>query len=336
MKRVWSLTFPSWLLGAFLVLPLLEGQDVAGIVLFKSAWYEQDSADDPVPLPAAEDPYDVSATVYLSDELLSDPDWGLWINGMTLRTPGGRTEGLMPDFDWGLFEFYDGAVSAPALNSRYAAGDYRFTLSSVISGDSVYNVPLAADDYPPAPKVTNFDAAQKIDPQEDFAVHWVDFTGGGEREIWFELFDDATFEAVFDAGPLDPDQTSLTIPAGTLVADTAYWLRLTFTRYTHLSPATVPETYSGFEAYNNLRLLAIAGGSEPETSAITGYRLLPDGDLELTATCTPDRPLTVHGATELAGLWSSLQTSTPTSSPAVLIVPRASLGERHFLRLSQE
>lgn len=327
-------------LGGLLILltfvaPALPGQDVAAIFLFKAAWYEQNTAGDPQPMTAVSDPFDVTATVYPSDELLRDPEWYLWVSGVTLRTPAGRTEGLALNIDADSFDLHYGAVSQQALDLRYGSGNYRFIFSSLISGDSVYNVPLTAADYPPAPKCTNFDAAQKVDPTKDFTLRWVDFTGSGQRSIQFAVMDQADATG-FDAGSLDGDETSVTIPAGTLLADTANRVLLTFTRYTYVSGATVPETYSGFDAYNAIPLKTIAGGAAPDPSRITAYRVLENGDLELTVTCTPDRPLTVLGGAALEVAWSNLQTTTPSSSSIALIVPKASLGDRLFIRLFQE
>ena len=73
-------------------------------------------------------------------------------------------------------------------------------------------MPLAADDYPPAPKVTNFDAAQHVDPTRDFTLRWSVFDGAGDRTVWLEIVDGETFELVFDPGPLDGDATSVVIP----------------------------------------------------------------------------------------------------------------------------
>lgn len=326
----------TFVLIAGLLSTSLLGQDISTITLFKAAWYEQWTADDPALYPDADDPYDITAYAYLSEEALSDPDWYWWIQGMTLRTPGNRTEEMTIDYDAGIFDLYAGAVSAGALNLRYTAGTYRFTLSSLISGNSIYNVPLAADDYPPPPKVTNFDAAQTIDPTRDFALRWVPFTGGGTRRIYLEIYDGESFETVYAAGPIDGSATAEVIPAGTLVADRDYLARLAFTRYTYYSSTTVPEAYAGFDAVNMILLSSSSGGSTPDPSRITACRLLENGDLELTAECAPGFPLTVEGAAALDGPWSTLDATTPASSSLVVVLPRAALGNRTFLRLRQD
>lgn len=336
MQHTFRPILTGWLVLATCLATRSLAQDVGEIFMFKAVWYEQTSAAGPELIPMAEEPYDITISAYLSDELLSDPEWWLWVTGMTVRTPGGRTEGLTPDFDLGSFEFYEGATSQQALNTRYAPGNYRVSFMSVITGESRYDVPLAADDYPPPPQCTNFAAAQKVDPTRDFTLRWAAFTGEGEREIWLHVTDPLTGEFVFYAGPLDGTETAIDIPAGMLTPNTLYTVWLSFTRYTHIAFDTVPETYSGFDAYNSFPLRSISGGTSPDPAIITGCRVLENGDLELTATCTPDRPLTVAGSAQLDGSWSNLQTDTPADSPVVLVVPKAALGNRLFLRLFQE
>ena len=336
MKRPLTFFFGAFLGLAMFLAPALRAEDVGAIFLFKAVWYSQDSAGEPELVPGADEPYDITASIYLTDEVLSDPDWDWWISGMTVRTPRGETRALTIDYEEGGFDYYDGAVSQQALNSTYGPGNYRFTLMSYITGESTYDVPLASDDFPPAPRCTNFDAAQRVDPTKDFMLRWAPFTGEGEREIWIHVTDSETGEFVFYAGPIDGAETAIDIPSGMLTADTTYWVWITFTRYTHLSYQVLPETYSGFDAYNSFPLKATSGGSAPDPAVITGYRVLENGDLELTATCTADHLLTVQGAGALNAPWSDLQTTTPASSQVVLTVPKATLGNRLFVRLFQE
>lgn len=336
MKRPFTSFLGAWLGVAMLLAPAAHAEDVRAIFLFKTVWYEQNDAGDPVPIPSADEPYDITADVYLTDETLSDPEWYWWISGMTVRTPSSQTHGMTIDYEEGGFDYYDGAVSQQALNSKYGPGSYRFTLSSYITGDTRYDVPLASDDYPPAPRCTNFDAAQRVDPTKDFTLRWATFTGEGEREVWIHITDSETGEFAFYAGPIDGAETAIDIPAGKLTSDTTYRVWILFTRYTHLSYQTLPATYSGFDAYNSFPLKATSGGSAPDPAVITAYRVLENGDLELTADCTADHPLTVQGARALDAPWSDLQTTTPASSQVVLTVPKATLGNRLFLRLVQE
>jgi hypothetical protein len=308
--------------------------ELAELYLFKAAWHTQTSDADPELLPQVQDPFDLTATAYLSEEVFADPDALLFITGMTLRAG----TGLHPmDYDpgAGAFRFYNGAVTAQALNLRYPPGIYRFTLHSLITGESRYNVPLYDDDYPPAPKVTNYTAAQQIDPARDFTLRWTDFTGGDVREVWVQIAVATNGQVVFAPPPLDGGATSVVVPAGTLEPETNYQALLTFRRYTHADfGTTLPSVYAGFEANNLLPLRTGTGGS-PAPPRFTGWKRLANGDLELTVESPTARLLTLVAAEALDGAWTNLQTIASTGGATTFVVPRAALGGRQFFRVRE-
>lgn len=307
--------------------------EVAWVSVFKAAWYVQETDAEPALLPQAQNPFDLLARAQLSPEFLADPDNLLFISGMTLHAPFAHVMNFDPES--GLFWYYVGAVTAQALNLRHPPGNYRFTLHSVISGDLHYTVPLMSDDYPPAPRLLNFTAAQAIDPAQDFTLRWNEFTGTGGREIRLEIARADTAEVVLAEGPLPGDRTSLRIPAGTLTPETDYLATLTFTRYTTEWLDTDPQAFAGFEAVTQFPLrTGPAGGSPP--ARFTGWRRLPNGDLELTLEGAPGRPLTLLGADALNGPWSPLETRTPAGTTTTFVVPAGQLGNRRFFRGREE
>lgn len=308
--------------------------EVAWVSVFKTAWYVQEADAEPELLPQAQNPFDLLARAQLSPEFLADPDNLLFISGMSLRAPT-QTYPLNFDPESGLFWYYVGAVTAQALNLRHPPGNYRFTLHSLISGQLHYTVPLPADDYPPAPRLLNFPAARAIDPAQDFTLRWNEFTGPGGREIRLEIARADTAEVVLAEGPLPGDLTALRIPAGTLAPETDYLATLTFTRYTTESLDTDPQAFAGFEAITQFPLHTGPAGGAPPTR-FTGWRRLPNGDLELTLEGAPGRPLTLLGAEALNGPWSSLETRTPAGTTTSFVVPAGQLGDRRFFRAREE
>lgn len=308
--------------------------EVSWVSVFKAAWYVQETDAEPELLPQAQNPFELLARAQLSPEFLADPDNLLFISGMTLRAPT-QTYPMNFDPDSGLFWYYFGAVTAQALNLRHPPGNYRFTLRSLISGELHYTVPVASDDYPPAPRLLNFTAAQAIDPAQDFTLRWNEFTGSGSREIRLEIARADTAEVVLADGPLPGDRTSLRIPAGTLAPETAYLAMLTFTRYTTESLDTDPQAFAGFEAVTQFPLrTGPAGGSLP--ARFTGWRRLPNGDLELTLEGAPGRPLTLLGAETLNSPWTPIETRIPVGTTTTFVIPTGQLGDRHFFRAREE
>lgn len=325
-------------IGALTVAGCLAGAtaragEVAWVSVFKTAWYVQEADAEPALLPQAQNPFDLLARAQLSPEFLADPDNLLFISGMTLHAPFPHAMNFDPES--GLFWYYVGAVTAEALNLRHPPGNYRFTLRSVISGELHYTVPLYTDDYPPAPRLLNFTAAQAIDPAQDFTLRWNEFTGTGGREIRLEIARADTAEVVLAEGPLPGDLTALRIPPGTLTPETDYLGTLTFTRYTTEWLDMDPQAFAGFEAITQFPLRTGPAGGAPPTR-FTGWRRLPNGDLELTLEGAPGRPLTLLGADALNGPWSSLETRTPAGTTTTFVVPAALLGDRRFFRAREE
>lgn len=313
----------------------LQAGDLAALTLFKAGWYAQSQDAEPEPLLQALQPFDFTATAALSPELLADPDALLFISGLTLRTPAGRTVALELDLQAGLFVWYEGAVSAQALNLRYGPGTYRFTLHSLISGDTSFTVPLPADEYPPAPRLLNFTAAQAVDPSRDFTLHWNAFTGGGERVIGLEIARVAPFEVVWAADSLSGEATTHRLPAGTLEPETSYRLTLRFTRYSHASPTADPPAFAGFESYTEVPLRTVQAGGSP-VARFTTWRRLPEGGLELTLENPAGRRLTLEGAEGVNGPWTDLETRTTAGPTTTFVVSAGQLGARRFFRARLE
>ncbi len=329
-----TLGFRPWARGLLGALSLAgvasRAGEVAWVSVFKAAWYVQDREAEPELLPQAENPFDLLARAQLSPEFLADPDNLLFISGMSLRAP---TQTYAMNFDpaGGLFWFYAGAVTAQALNLRHPPGNYRFTLHSLISGDVHFTVPLAADDYPPAPRLLNFTAARAIDPAQDFPLRWNEFRGAGGREIRIEIARADTADVVLAEGPLSGDLTTLRIPAHTLEPDTGYLATLTFIRYTTQWLDTDPQVLAGFEATTQFPLrTGPAGGSPPPR--FTGWRRLPGGNLELTLAHPPGATLTLLGSETPSGPWQELETRPTTGTTTTFVVPAAQLGDRRFFR----
>lgn len=312
----------------------LAAQDVAEIDLYKRSWYSQTDDSGPVLLPIAQYPYDLDATVFLTTELLNDQDALDWISGMTLRTPQGSTKVMEFDASYG-FSFTDQAVSAASLNSRYGVGTYRFTLTSLITGQQNYNTSLGGDAYPPAPRILDFATTQNINPYRDFVLRWTSFSGTGDKYAIVQAWDIDTFSTVYYDGPFGAAQTSVTIPAFTFEPNRTYGAVVILQRDTYSSPATTPQLFSGFEAYT-LFTMHTTDGSALEPSKFVGATIRPNGDLELAVQCTPGRNLVVQGTTAIGGAWGELSRSVPQVSSETVVIQAASLGNRQILRAYQE
>ena len=309
----------------------LLAQDVAEIDLYKRARYRQVDDSGPTLLPVGQYPFELDATVWLSNDILNDPEQLDFLAGMVFRTPAGTSKAMDLDPSFG-YTFADEAVSAVLLNTWYGAGTYRFTLSSLIYGPEVSNVTLGADDYPPAPRVLNFPTTQSIAPAQDFTLQWTSFSGAGDRYATVEIWDadsgvDVYFPPLFDAA-----QTSVVIPAGTFEPGKTYEAVVVLIRITFSSGATTPALSSGFEAYTRFQMQTTA----LQRPVIESIRARPDGGVDLSIRCTVGRNLVVQGMPGIGGSWRDLQTVTPEASPKPILVPAADLGNLQILRAYQQ
>src|SRR5580765_1072109 len=88
-----------------------------------------------------------------------------------------------------------------AMNSLYRSGTYRFDFDSENDFFGIAYVNLNGDTYPPAPHVTNYTAAQTINPAASFAVQWDPFTGGTTDDtVELYVYDETDAVIYTDAG----------------------------------------------------------------------------------------------------------------------------------------
>lgn len=132
----------------------------------------------------------------------------------------------------------DRAASQAALDATYGAGTYTF--SFITAHDGVKNLPisLSGNAYPPAPHISNFAAAQAIDPSAPFLLTWDPFVGGTTNSL-VQLRIENTSGQVFGTAArpgatnaLNGTAQGLTIPAGTLAPGHSYLGHLLFETFT--------------------------------------------------------------------------------------------------------
>jgi hypothetical protein len=164
--------------------------------------------------------------------------------GAALITPPGSfmPKLLMGDDKLELNEYF---ASQSALDGAFPSGAYSFM---IISGDGQMDTPatltLSASSYPNTPQISNFAAAQDIDPESDFVLNWNAFEGGAATD-WIHLvvmdeFGDTIFETGYpgQSGELNGAARSVTIPAGVLNSGMSYTAALSFAKITSRNTAS--------------------------------------------------------------------------------------------------
>ena len=217
--------------------PATHANDILFYVLNKGVLFTQTNAAAPV---TDLNPFSIYA--FVADRNLQ----GNNINSVTVDFPGGplgfvpqateRKTSAVIDLE-ALVSFSTQA----ALDANFPNGDYTFNFDTVNDGVFSDTLNLSGDSYPSAPHISNFTAAQSIDPAADFVLTWDAFPGGTTNSVIHLNIYEGT-NLVFETGFLVSDFASLNglarsvlIPAYTLRGLTTYRAFLTFVNSSSVS-----------------------------------------------------------------------------------------------------
>ena len=147
------------------------------------------------------------------------------VTNVTLTPPSKSPISL--DLDVNEFRFRDEYMSQTALDIDFPNGNYVFSIKS-LKYDSSVPVSLTGNTYPAAPLISNFTAAQAINPNQDFTLTWNNLGLTSNDFLLIEITDSTHDNTIFETpGPLMPgalpgNLTSFTIPANTLCPGAQY------------------------------------------------------------------------------------------------------------------
>ncbi len=206
-----------------------------------------------------------------------------------------------------------GYTTQSDLDAAYPPVNYTFTMKSVNSNQSVtMNLPSTLA-QPPAPYITNYAAAQAIDPSQPFRLGWEPFAGGTTADcIYFEALPNGfQTPALGEAGALNGLATSIVIPPGTLQTNTSYSASVTFYHYVLVTNSS-NITLSYRAAVTEFTLQTTAGVGSVIT--ITNATCTTDGSFSFDVACAPGLSLLVERNTQLTGQWQPFHyTNTSTA-----------------------
>ncbi|MBL9135706.1 MAG: Ig-like domain-containing protein [Verrucomicrobiales bacterium] len=288
-----------------------------GYNLTKSASFVQSSTADPVP---------DGAEAFVFGSFITAPQDGPAITSASATLPNGTRQNheMIPFV--GLYMLSGAYATEAALDAAYPGGGY--TLRFQQSGQTERAFPMTVPaTWPPVPKILNFAAAQAVNAAQAFTLQWTPFTGGAVPNDFLSLIISSGTNIVFTApDPCVPRElpvtaTSVVLPVGTLASNATYTATLTYARQFYASTNTVPNM-AGFGVISRstefpIKTTGPLSGVDP--ARFVGYRLLPNGNPELTFTGTAGRTYTIERAGNLVSpVWRSVGTATPTAAgPAV-------------------
>jgi hypothetical protein len=173
-------------------------------------------------------------------------------------------------------------------------------------------------DYPPVPKITNFNDAQRVNAAADFNLRWNGFAGAEGFDFISMYLTDSGGRLVFQAPNLCVPRglpvtaTSILIPGNTLRANESYSGGLLYGRLYYLSTNTVP-AMAGFG--NNIRntffTMKTGAAGEPVAmaAALSAPRLLTNGNPQFALSGAAGQSYTIERTGSLADpTWSDVGT----------------------------
>lgn len=167
------------------------------------------------------------------------------INSASVQIPSGGSRTLVADGS-DAYHFKDVFNSTSALNSVYGTGTYRLDIDSENDGFSFAQLSMPSDAYGSAPFITNYVAAQNIDPAADFTLYWSSFVGGTANDfIEVRIQDDLGNEVFSSLPPGSPGapngtSTSFMIPANSLAAGRQYDANVSFIKVAVFDTTQIP------------------------------------------------------------------------------------------------
>lgn len=183
---------------------------------------------------------------------------------------------LTPDPTDTLFTFVQRFVTQSALDAAFLGGNYSLQISALHDGNKVFSLALPADAFPVAPHISNWAAAQNVDPTLDFNLTWDPFTGAGALDFIVLSVNDSLGNNLV-AVSLPYSVTNYLFPAATLPANETNSIVLQFRHVITEDTTTYPGA-TGMVRFNSLMnssLITAATGVAPSLAMVTTNGLKP-------------------------------------------------------------
>lgn len=281
------------------------------------------------PLPAASSPFLFGATVRA-------PDAGPTVTAASYTGPGKAPVALEGIF--GTWFASDEFATEAALDAAHPAGAYvlKFTQTGQAERSIPMNVPATK---PPVPTIANFAETQSVNAAADFTLRWNPFTGGAAPNDGITLsITDGSDEVFLAPDPCVPRDlavtaTSIVVPANTLAKDKTYEVTLSFGRNYYFSTNTVSQM-TGFGTIARMTQFTLktgtgGGGGTSDPARFIAFRVLPNGNPELTLQGTATKSYTVQRTSNLLNpTWTAAGTVTMSAAGTVVFEDAQTAGAR--------
>jgi len=274
--------------------------------------YDQNSTN--VPSLDASFAYSFSANVTLASNFSA--------SAISIQMPTAAVSNLNPSGgqpeDWNFSSF---TTNHATFTNTFPSGTYVY---SVTSGGNTQQVSInlsASITQPGAPRVSNYTAAQNVDPTQPFTLTWDAFPGGTSSDYIAVTVGSWNSPNLGASNLLTGLSNSITIPANTLAANTNYSVGVSFYRYVLTSNTlfSAPYLANGYKVTGTRFTLLTGGGVA--APVITNV-VKSAGNMAFDVNFASGQTVTVVGSTNV---------TTPQSLWPVLLTTNAAGTSFHFI-----
>jgi hypothetical protein len=180
-----------------------------------------------------------------------------------------------------VIEVHDSFTTQSAFDAAYPAGNYSFAMHTLNDGDQFPILTMPASAYPNAPHISNFAAAQAIDPDLDFALQFDPFSEGTNDDWIWLVIAETNGTPVFNTAT-SWRETELLIPSGVFEFGKLYVASIAFQRILTEDFESYAGVFGGTTAaaQTSFPIATVSGGpilSQPTKTSATQFRFLVTG-----------------------------------------------------------
>lgn len=283
------------------------------------------------PAAPVEDPEAPAAFVFSA--VLQSPAFGPNVTAGSIELPNGTRTSLT---NFGVFtSFYETAATEAAMDAAYPPGTYTLRFTQTGLPERVVAMNMTESDVPPIPTIANFAEAQAVDASQDFSLRWGSFSNGDSDDLISVFLFNEDGKVVFQAPdyclplPLLPTDTSIVIPANTLIKDRTYSAELLMGKSFYSSTNTFPEMSGyGYRLRSTQFTVKTGAGTNPDLPPVlSAARVQPDGKAAFDLSGTAARTYGIQRSDTLdAATWPEVGTAVTDGSGAATFVDSQALG----------
>jgi hypothetical protein len=255
-------------------------------------------------------------------------------SSVTLTLPTGAVSNLtqLPPPSAGIFLLSTVTANLAGFDATFPAGNYSFFVQAPASNQTVIvNLPTTGTlPQPAVPRVTNYVAAQTVNPNQPFVLAWDAWSGGSATDhINVDIGDDFGSPDPGQPGALTGTAVGFVIPAGTLQPNTVYSSAIGFFRQVGSTNASY-STAAYRATYTEFTLQTGSGTTGALTLTNASYA---SGSFRFDVVCTAGQNVTVEYKTNLSSIaWQLLFNTNSPGTRFRAVAPQAATNRLMFFR----